>query len=604
MQNLKIIFGFLALILSSYLWGNTYNRPDFASIPECVVYPLGTKINDILEHPYSLVVLNISKDGSDEKKYDVEKIKELKQNGKYVLALLNLDEIQSYQFYWQEDWFIGHPKFIADQISSQDFKVKFWKDGFKKRVIRRYLNRVLEQGFDGVYLLNVDGYRDWTDEDASITKRSRQMARLIHKIYKYGNKRVSRDFLICIQNGLYLTQEAPEPWLSKLMKFTKGYSYDSAFYHGQDLSYLNQILVFLNNNGKKIFTIIYYSFVDNIPDDPENPPTDEDPEEPYYPPADPPPDYEEPVAYLGMSVPSSTQIFTSNSPWNTPIPSNPELDPNSGTMINTLDNMVGNLVVDSYQWSIPVHVINSQYAPKVDVPTTGSGLYESVDPDGNDIAEDIPIPPECWPDPKEDGHMSIIDLQLRKVWDFSRAQKLSNNQWQASIVDVWDLDSDGFRAPFSGQKWWRSGAMGSGLPLITSVVRVEEIEAGHITHALMCATPVNRKSTINDGSYELMSPASRSNGEGIGVQYIPEGARIQLDPNLNLDSLGLTPESKIVARALQEYGMFCGENSSDFKLFFQNLGSDNGKWKYYNFNLYKIPIQYFRILKLELVTGS
>ena len=41
---------------------------------------------------------------------------------------------------------------------------------------------------------------------------------------------------------------------------------------------------------------------------------------------------------------------------------------------------------------------------------------------------------------------------------------------------------------------------------------------------------------------------------------IPEGARIQLDPTVDVESLDATPAVKMIAKALQTYGAYCGDN--------------------------------------------
>jgi hypothetical protein len=48
------------------------------------------------------------------------------------------------------------------------------------------------------------------------------------------------------------------------------------------------------------------------------------------------------------------------------------------------------------------------------------------------------------------------------------------------------------------------------------------------------------------------------------------GARLQLDPSLNLSSLGLSRWQKTIARALQVYGAYVAESSTGLALFAQN----------------------------------
>jgi hypothetical protein len=201
--------------------------------------------------------------------------------------------------------------------------------------------------------------------------------------------------------------------------------------------------------------------------------------------------------------------------------------------------------------------------------------------------------------------MLLIDPRQRKAWDFSVAKRLPNGSWVASRIDAWDLDGPGFRKPFTSW-WWLYGARGSGFPLIAGLIRPEEIEAGEINHALVFASPINRKTTYPGGKQQVCSPpASKTDGRGIGFEFIPEGARLQLDPALDLDSLNLSSATKVIAKAMKKYGMYNCDGSSDFNIYFQNLGPDGGKWKEYNFfdDLEEnIPIERFRVLKCNLVS--
>jgi hypothetical protein len=309
--------------------------------------------------------------------------------------------------------------------------------------------------------------------------------------------------------------------------------------------------------------------------------------------------------YLGMSLPADFNAFTSTSPWNTPIPSKPSIDSSSKSIIKNLKSKAEVLKGSFTGWTIPLFVIDSQASPKRNIKTTGDSFNPDVDPDRDGIAVDIPIPEGVWPDPKTDGHMLLIDPYVRKSWDFSRAQHLSDGSWTTSGLTIWDLDGPGYREPFSGSYWWNYGVRGSGFPLIAGLIRPEEIEAGEVKHALVFASPINQKSRTAKTKQQVCSPpASKTDGYGIGSKYILEGARLQLDPNLDLDSLNLSPATKVIARAMQKYGMYNGDNSTDFKIYFQNLGTDGGKWRDYNFfeDLKNIPIDKFMVLKCNIVT--
>jgi hypothetical protein len=212
-----------------------------------------------------------------------------------------------------------------------------------------------------------------------------------------------------------------------------------------------------------------------------------------------------------MSLPADFVAFAADSPWNTPIAVDAGVDPDSGVMIAALRERCPSLKADYVKWTIPLFAINREECPKVRVKTTSDALNPSVDPDGDGVAEDVPIPVGVWPDPSEDGHMLLVDPALRKTWDFSCARRVSPVLWEASRLDVWDLDGPGYRAAFEGDYWWTCGARGSGMPLIAGLVRPEEIQSGEIRHALAFACPTNRKSAVVGGPTELVNPpASRT----------------------------------------------------------------------------------------------
>lgn len=302
-----------------------------------------------------------------------------------------------------------------------------------------------------------------------------------------------------------------------------------------------------------------------------------------------------------MSLPADFLAFHAASPWNTPIGDAPRIDPASAAMMRRLQSEAGRLKADHKKWSIPLFVVDAAKAPRV------TGLFTKtsnplIDPNGTGKVSGLPIPKGAWPDPERDGHMLIIDPTLMVSWDLSRAMRLRDGSWRASRIDIWDLKGMGVRRPFKGRTWWSYGARGSGFPLIAGLIRPEEITAGEIRHALVFSSPITRKSVVPNGPLELCPPASRSDGTQYGPDTIPMGARLQLDPALDLDRLGLSPEIKVIARALQRYGMYNSDSTHEvFKLYLQNLGPDGGAWAGMDFSsLSRIPISRFRVLGCDI----
>jgi cysteinyl-tRNA synthetase len=130
------------------------NRPDF--------------FNTLGQSRFDLVVLDYSFDGSEAMEFTPEEISSLKNNlrGK-VLAYLSIGEAEDYRWYWREEWDANHdgqpdpgaPEWLGEENPDWlgNYKVRYWYAGWQE-IIFAYLDRILGQGFDGIYLDLVDAY--------------------------------------------------------------------------------------------------------------------------------------------------------------------------------------------------------------------------------------------------------------------------------------------------------------------------------------------------------------------------------------------------------------------------------------------------------------
>lgn len=130
---------------------------------------------------------------------------------------------------------------------------------------------------------------------------------------------------------------------------------------------------------------------------------------------------------------------------------------------------------------------------------------------------------------------------------------------------------------------------------LAGMIWPEELRAGQINHALVFAHPYTKAGGP-------VWPATAADGLSMFPGAIPIGARVQLDPDLDLDSLGLKPYEKVVARALQEYGMILGDTGGALSLYAISAQSwtddpyagllPAGPYSY----LSNIPVDRFRVL--------
>jgi hypothetical protein len=140
------------------------------------------------------------------------------------------------------------------------------------------------------------------------------------------------------------------------------------------------------------------------------------------------------------------------------------------------------------------------------------------------------------------------------MWEFWVARRLSDG-WHARYGGRMRNVSKSpghFRSipTSSGQYAEHSlwGATATSLPLLGGLMRIKELKAGRIDHALAIALP-----EIRAGAYSW--PAQRTDGESHHPSAIPEGARLRLDPALDLGKLNMSPVVRTIALAAQRYGI-------------------------------------------------
>lgn len=264
--------------------------------------------------------------------------------------------------------------------------------------------------------------------------------------------------------------------------------------------------------------------------------------------------------------------FTANSPWNTPIGPSPVVDPDDANQIDRLATVSQWpwLSIAIEQYSVPLIFVDSTTTPFVPVTVTrlaGEGFRTN---------STAPIPAGTMPASGTDGNIALVDRATGQEWDFWQAANGANG-WTCSTCAMADVFGTGVRPyPQQGRPdWWRShGARACGFPLTAGLITVEEIQAGRIDHVLVIGYPGIKSRYFTppaSTAQATFGPLSSTNG-------IPCGGRIQLDPTIDVTTLGLTPAGVVIARALQEYGAFVGDYNGSVALYADASPSARAAW--------------------------
>lgn len=226
--------------------------------------------------------------------------------------------------------------------------------------------------------------------------------------------------------------------------------------------------------------------------------------------------------------------FSASSPWRQRIPPNPPIDPDSAAMIAAVQPepaLVANLV----EFGIPIYRTNA------DTPTytVNCEMNWGVCPFAG---WPVPIPEHAAPHSGSDGALVKVDESSGVIFEWWQAVK-KGDEWSTSFAAVNSLAGSG----------WGGGATGAGASRLAGVVRVAEIASGEIQHALALQS--------NNACSTFRPPALKSDGTSERDDCIPQGARLQLDPSLDLSTLDLTAGELAVATAMQRYGGFVMDES-------------------------------------------
>src|SRR5207244_1133415 len=145
---------------------------------------------------------------------DLKKLKAKPDGGRrIVLCYFSIGEAEKYRYYWRWywGWFFGvlAPDWLGPQNREWggNYGVRYWSGAWQTVIFRggnSYLDRILDAGFDGVYLDKIDEYEDMRGE------RPDSRALMIDLVKAIADRARARrpGFFIVPQNGEALLTDA------------------------------------------------------------------------------------------------------------------------------------------------------------------------------------------------------------------------------------------------------------------------------------------------------------------------------------------------------------------------------------------------------------
>jgi cysteinyl-tRNA synthetase len=253
-----LFFLFIAIPCSHAL----SDREDLSWVQSWAVWLQDANVQTLVDSTYDLVVIDYSRDGTDDTAFTFEEIQAIRASGKLVLAYFSIGEAEDYRFYWQPHWKTGSPSFIGEENPDWpgNYKVLYWQAGWWDQALAPYLERILSAGFDGVYLDIIDAYYYWGLEGYDFTKSARRMIDLVSKIAAHARARFGEHFIVCPQNGLGIFDDAPARKVTEYLQTMDAMGVESLIYNiwsREDQAYRIEKLKEISAAGKLIFDLEY-----------------------------------------------------------------------------------------------------------------------------------------------------------------------------------------------------------------------------------------------------------------------------------------------------------------------------------------------------------
>ena len=159
---------------------------------------------------FELIVMDYSSDGTEPGEFAWEQIDSIQVSEKYTISYISIGEAEDYRFYWDSDWETNPPSWLGPENPDWEgnYKVRFWESEWQN-IIFSYLDRIIEQGFDGIYMDIVDAYYYWMEDNPEQPFADSLMVEFVHNIRNYVETHFSRDdFYLIPQNGEQIIIEA------------------------------------------------------------------------------------------------------------------------------------------------------------------------------------------------------------------------------------------------------------------------------------------------------------------------------------------------------------------------------------------------------------
>jgi len=255
-------------------------------------------------------------------------------------------------------------------------------------------------------------------------------------------------------------------------------------------------------------------------------------------------------------APACWRPYGATSPFNTPIPANPNLAANSGSEVSQMESYNYHFDGSSTQYQFGSEGSRAVYFANNSDPLVTIDCTAYWGPNTCQGWNGIPInniqihiPAGAQPEQEWDHHMIVIDTTTGTEYDFERASWTSSNVltvWSGSAMAIGGNGLDG-------------GADAADLGLLAGTITAAQLASGTISHALAVSVPCTTG---------YVWPATGAFGQvcsavnQASASSIPMGALLQLNMTTSQIAATHAPAwQQTIMQAMATYGMYANDTN-------------------------------------------
>ena len=114
---------------------------------------------------YDLLIMDLFfNDGTEFTQSEINQLRSKSNGGiRLLICYMSIGEAEDYRYYWQSEWDTNPPGWLDEENPSWEgnYKVKYWDSEWQAIIFGNddsYLKKILDAGFDGVYLDIIDAF--------------------------------------------------------------------------------------------------------------------------------------------------------------------------------------------------------------------------------------------------------------------------------------------------------------------------------------------------------------------------------------------------------------------------------------------------------------